>query len=576
MAHAMERSAGPRAERERRALPPGAWARLLPAALAVLLAVPTLRFGYIWDDYLFLAHRGDPNPLALLLPAPGEPFYRPVSQGLYFLLLGLVDPSSGAVAHVLNLLLLATACTLLTLLVTRLAGLRAGLLSGFAFAAMGATPSLVAWVSCVQDLLAIAFVLAALLLRHARREFAAVGCAAVALLCKESAAAVFPLLWGWDLLLGRPRRSGRGAFAASLVVLAAWIALHPALRLLAERGLSAGATGYVGLAPLDRGAGYLIRYATTFLNLPPASFAVAWPAWSLPVLAAGLGVIALGTWRAWAEPDEASDAPRVPLPRLALLAALFAVPSLLLPAFLIRHWAPYFACVPAIGAAMLAGPLLARRTRGAAFALLAIYLVLGVRYRGAASPTEAAWTEPVFAEAADAAALVRGRLRSLLPALPRGSQVVVSSASTGTRGIFGTLAYYHALRVWYRDPTIRTVTTRTWTPPAGPEFLVRITPDLDVLVIDPDARRARSATPHPPDLAEVDRPLVNYARAVAAAGDADRAIRIVESLARAAPPDRAAHHRRVIAAILAAAGRGAEADSVMRGLPATAEPIGEE
>jgi hypothetical protein len=121
-----------------------------------------------------------------------------------------------------------------------------------------------------------------------------------------------------------------------------------------------------------------------------------------------------------------------------------------------------------------------------------------------------------------------------------------------------------ALRAWYHDPSLRAVTTLKRRPGAPAEFLVRITADLDVLAIDPDTHDVRSATPTPPDLSEIDRPLRNYARAVAAGGESDRAIRILESLGRAGPMESRVYSERLIVAILLATGRRGDAERILK------------
>jgi hypothetical protein len=94
------------------------------------------------------------------------------------------------------------------------------------------------------------------------------------------------------------------------------------------------------------------------------------------------------------------------------------------------------------------------------------------------------------------------------------------------------------------------------------EVFVRVTRDLDVITIDPDRLEVRSSG-GAFDLREIKRPVMNYARAVAAAGDADRAIRIMENLKRDESGDVDAFTSRLIASMLLASGRRREADSVL-------------
>jgi len=540
------------------------WAALLPALVAAILALPCIRLGYFWDDYLFLAQGTGSDIPSFLLPDPHGTFYRPIPQAAYFLFLRMVDPTTGLLGHILNLAVLAGAITLLVLLVSRLSGPRAGLTSGLIFACLGAVPSLVAWISCSQDLFAIAFVLAAFLLRHERRDFAALACATAAVLCKEPAVAAFPVLALWDRLVGRPATRPWVQVAGYGAVLLLWVAVHPGIRLLVGRGFqSGGGTGYVGLESTERCVTYFVRYMTTLLNLPPYGFSKMPLDDRIPYGLVALLVLIAGVWHLDRRQGIGRTDSPIPVRRVVWIAALFGIPTLLLPALLIRHWAPYFACIPAVAFAMALGPVLARRRTAVRVAALSLFLFVGLRYRSAHAGSESAWTETVFVQAADAVKQVRANFRTLFPTFPSGSQVVISTASTGSRGIHSTLVENQALRVWYGDPTLRAVTTLKRRAGAPAEYLVRITTDLDVLAIDTESHGVRSATSRPPDISEIDRPVRNYARAVAAGGETDRAIRILESIGRAGPPEARIYSERLIASILLAAGRRDDAERIL-------------
>lgn len=547
------------------------WALFLPGVVAVILCLPCLPLGYLWDDYYFLTLRATGDYRSYLWPDPQAAFYRPISQGVYFLFLRAVDPYSGIVGHVLNLLVLVSAVTLLATLVARLAGRRAGIISGFLLAASGLVPSLVAWVSCDQDLLAVAFMLAAFLMRHERKDAGAVAFATAALLCKEPALAAFPVLILWDRLVGRPPKRERLHWVAYVSVALLWASIHPGVRHLAARGFMSGATGYVGVEHPERWGLYLGRYVASLLNLTPPGLTASW--WNERVRFGlfALAAMVSGLVLARPTPGEARPEKGIPLTRLALIAALLGIPTILMPTLLIRHWAPYFAFFPATALAIIAGPFLARRRGAVAAAALAAFLLLGVRYRGIRSAQDPVWTERVLVDAADAVRTVRTNFQYAVPSIPKGAQVVVSVSSTGVRGIYSTLIEGQALRVWYRDPTLRAVTTLHRAPHPASEILVRVTTDLNVIAIDPDNHRIRSSSASPPDLSEIGRPLVNYARAVAAAGDTERAVRIVESLAQTETGANRTYVLRVSAMIYLAAGRREAAQGILAGLPPLAK-----
>jgi hypothetical protein len=123
--------------------------------------------------------------------------------------------------------------------------------------------------------------------------------------------------------------------------------------------------------------------------------------------------------------------------------------------------------------------------------------------------------------------------------------------------------------VWYQDPTLLTIPTVRRRVSTAPEYLVRVTPDLDLLWIDPDRQSVRSAGPAPPDASEVVRPIVSYARAVAATGDIDRAVGILERLSITDRREGASSYYRILAAsFLLAANRHEEARERLSSVPA--------
>jgi len=453
------------------------------------------------------------------------------------------------------------------ILVSRLCGPRAGLLSGLVFASYGCVPGLVAWVSGSQDLLAILFVTAAFLFRDRGKNVAALACATAGLLCKEPAIAAFPVLVLWDRIVGREPQRPRFQLLAYAAVVVLWAAVHPGIHLLAGRGFRSGSTKYVGIEHPERWGLYFVRYVMTLMNLPPPKFNAPWWEERARYGFAALAILIAGLWNAGRARRSAESAPSLSLPRMAWIAGLFAIPGLLMPAVLVRHWAPYFACLPGLGAAMFLGPALARQGRLTAIAALGVFLLFGIWCRGIRGEGEWVLSEPAMVDASNAVRTVRANFEKDFPTFPRGSQVVASFGTTGIRGIQSALMDGQALALWYRDPTLRTVRTKDRRPGAPAEYLVRITDDLDVIAIDPDTMRIRSATGRAPSPAEIHRPVLNYAREVAAGGDTDRAIRILGGLNRIEPAELDGFNNRIIASMLLAAGRRGQADSILAATP---------
>lgn len=559
--------AGPVAPAAARGSDLAAWAAvILPALVAIVLCLPRVGLGYFWDDYVFLTH-AQSNPLADLLPVPGYPFYRPIPRWALVHLLLPLGTGGALAAHLVNLALFALSCSLLASLARSLAGPAAGLLSGLAFAAFGAAPALVAWASGSQDLLAIAFVLAALCLRHAGRPLAAAVAFAGALLSKEAAVLFLPLLVFWDRLLARePDRAGRNALFSGTAALV-WLAFHPAVRVLLSGRARGGTESYVGLARVGEWAPHLARYLLTLWNVPVTGLATPWPAdLSGPAaVAAALGLA--GLWLVRARGGRRAPVPGPSLRRVAGIAALIAVPQLLLVALLVRLWLPYFTCIAALGGALWIGVALARAPVGAAAFAYASILALGVWFRGMDVRSEPVYTERTFVQASHAARRLERNWKELRPELPKGAQVSLSIAATGRLGITQTMLTGRALRVWYDDPTLITVRPERHRADGRPELLARITSDLSVVEIDPDSLRFRWAGSDTLELQEIDRPIRSYWRGAAASGQVDRAVAGLLRLAARDGPDLSARDRRVAAMVLLAAGRRDGAAKLLAGEP---------
>lgn len=565
---------------------------LLPALVTAILSAPGLGFDSFWDDFFFLT-RAQGDAAAYLAPDPAETFWRPIPQGLYFRLLLALGSAGPLAGHFINLVVLGSCAALLASLASRLAGPRVGLLAGLVFAASAAIPSLVAWTSASQDLFAMVFLLIALHLRDSGKIAASAAATACALLSKETAAVAIPVLAGWDGLCGRkPARLARGALWFGAVA-AVWIAVHPGLVTLAGMGFQSGATGYVGLERPERWWEYLFRYVVTLLNFPIT--AVSWPlrlTWAAMLAGAVLALLLPARLEPLkAAESAATEPPRVPPRRLQVAAALLALLPILLPSLAVRPWATYFAAIAVPGFALLVAPRLARLAPRTAAAVLVAYVLLGVWSRGMDAPGNGrVLTEERFAHASRATRAVRDRFRALVPEMPRGARVLLSVAGTGTLGLHQSLQDGQALRHWYADPTLFTAqpewkrgavptgsptarATRTdgarGVPGSGApreELLFRVTPDLQVLQIDPMTSRFRGEGEYP-DREEIAKPIRSFARGLAASGSTDPAVWILERMATADSARLRSYDLRLAAQILKSARRDAEAEHHRRLAP---------
>jgi hypothetical protein len=537
--------------------------RLIAPAVALALALPGFRLTYIWDDFAFLA-----NWREALKPWTTDPFYRPLPRGLVFGLLDRLGPGSELVAHAINAALLALGIWLLEDVTARLAGRRAGFYAALAFATLGAVAELVGWASFVQELLAIVFVLAALRLELAGRTAWALVAAAAGLLSKETVALSLPViaLVRW---IARGSREGLWRRVCAFAALgAAWALIHPGFRTLLARGFRSGATSYVGLEHSGRWGPYLGQYLLTLVNFPVSGLAAPWPGnrngvtfLALAVLLAGLAAYA--RTRGGGEPRRGETAP-VPMLRLAVLAALLALPPLIVTATMVRYWSLYFAVPAALGSSMILGAALSRRSAAAAGLALAFFLVMGVWCRGL-DDTSMGWTERGLEASSGLMRDLEAEFRTLHPTFPPGSQLLLSTQVRSSLGVHTMLHEYQAPRFWYRDPSL--LVRHPWErePGRAHEFLFVIPPDQGLVEID-----TTSLQPANPMAGLPPQPLETAVRTYAAglfqSGEPARAIDI---LFRAPSTDAAiaSVHGRIAAALLLALGRDAEARQVLTRVP---------
>jgi hypothetical protein len=537
---------------------------LAPPLAAIALALPMLRLGYFWDDYYFLT-RAQRGLAACLEYVQGAAFYRPLTQGLYFLPLAFAGDAGAIASHLANLAMLALSAWLLAIVIARHAGTRAGLLAGLLFAGIAPAASLVGWASGAQDLAAILFFLVALDLHDRGHTAWAVIAMLMALLSKEAIGAALPVLVLWDLLLGRKPARVLVPLLAFGAVAVAWAALHPGIRLLVTGQLNEEPKSYVGFQNQTMVFLEWRGYWRALFNAPATGLGTPWPADRIAYSAAAwvLGVLALVLTRRAGHGPTGALTPR----RAVLLGALLTIPALLLPSLVVRRWAAYFVCIPALGTSIALGVVLARTEAAVSAFALAVYLALGLWSRGVHDPSGALLTERSFIDGERATRGLERKFRELYPTLPHGTQVLVSVAASGMAGIHGTLVDGQAARIWYNDPTIQVLDPERRMAGAPHEILLRITEDRDLIQIDPDIPSVRSSGA-PPRMPEIRVVIGTYARGVAATGDPDRAVRILLRLANTEPHLLVrSHDLRLAAMVLYARGDSTGAERILRSAP---------
>lgn len=432
---------------------PNLRSRLLPpllfAAGTALLYAGALATGFLNDDFLFLeeASRGAfPSPLEGALAN----YFRPLSRQLWFGTLARVFGTHALAFHLANFALFLLAAAFLYDLLRAFAP-RAGAWAGLVyFAVLPLQRVNLMWVSCCQDLLALAGTLAAIAAFRRGRDRLALLAYLAAVLSKESALPLPALLflWAWRAEGLRPAAALRrvAPFAVPLLV---WLAGEAALR------AGAAAPASLRLSPFSFLAAYAHLVQTLFGFENPLGLAESF--WRVaPSLGALLALGALAFVRpAGAGADEPPvQAPRADAFALAWLAA-FA-----LPIGPVAHgWSAYFYTTAAVGAAVFVAAHAAKLPRVGWVVAVAVALW----WHAAASAVPAfavtenawGWTSHLTAHYFTRGAALSARLRDAL-------HRVAPSPEHGTRFFFAMLPPFAgfqmgngaSIRATYADPTL--------------------------------------------------------------------------------------------------------------------------
>lgn len=535
---------------------------LIPALVATVLALPCFRFTYIFDDYLFL-HRVQPFHPSVLLPDPQSIFYRPISREIFFGLLSVLSPGSAALGHLFNLVILAVVVILFVRFASRVAGERAGFFAGVVLASLGALPLLVGWVSCVQDLLAMAFILGAFNLQLSNRTGLACATFVLALLSKETVITVLPALVGLNWILGKKPYGVVKQSAAYGTVALLWAILHPGIRILAQRKFSSGGAGYIGLDNPDRWVA-LWNGSLTLFNIPPTLAGISWPRGGTLCLLGAVGLLAIAVLLRSRFDSRDRGAQRTSAPGILLLSLTLAAPPLLLTSVLVRHWAPYYSCIPALGVAIGLGLALSRIPTKWAFGALGLFLCLGIWFRGVeidpGLPSERNFDPP-----SGALRRLEREFKSLEASIEPRAQVLLTILAQGRRSIHVHMYNCQVMRQWYRDPDLQTIRPERRVPYRPAEYLFWITPNLDVFEVDLRTLIPKTNGPKP-DYLEYQKTVRFYARGLAATGNTDLAVRILLGMPHSAAICREVDQR-IAAMLLFASADSTRARQLLVGLP---------
>ena len=264
----------------------GTAAAVCAAAIAAAAFLPTLAFGFVYDDHRFIEgnhNLASPSILGRAFTDPSCQTADGTDAGLWRPLRTLSFAFDRAVfrgaawgPHLVNLLLHGAATAMVFLLLRRIgASARAAFLAALVYALHPVQVECVAWISSRGDLLAIALTLAAIVLSLDGRSWLALAAGAAALLAKGEQAAVWPaLVFLAHLLAKRPVIDGlQRACAAGAVVLVSVAARHAAgAEFTQQGGLGLGAASATQIAGMlaHQAAHCVLPVGTAFdWQMPP-------------------------------------------------------------------------------------------------------------------------------------------------------------------------------------------------------------------------------------------------------------------------------------------------------------------
>jgi hypothetical protein len=434
--------------------------RRLPWWLGVVLAVlaltmvyaGALRSGFLNDDHLFI-EEARTRPLLDSLGDLGSlgNYYRPLSRQIYFEALSRIGGGHPLVFHGVNFMLFAFALALLGDLLGAILH-RRGVMAGILWYALLPFQRVnLVWISCSQDLMALAASLGAVALhRRGRTVWTAVAYAA-AVASKEAALPLPLALVAWDRIVqGEPaRRSLRRhlplfAVAAAWCALALWMRARHAAATKLSFSLDALPAAYAhmvqSLLGLEHPAGFL---ASLLTHAPPA----------LPFFL----LAPLSMWYAATRPGEPFT--RVPARSLVLFAAAWMALFGFMVWPVAYSWSGYYYTLAAVGGAMLVGWVLGRGDRWVWLALGGALLWWNAAGTGtrAFATAEHPWqwtsrlTSFYFERAAALADSMSAQLVRLEPRPPRGARFFFARLPSHAGFQMGNGAL---IRNLYRDPTL--------------------------------------------------------------------------------------------------------------------------
>ncbi len=457
----------------------------LASQYATALAIP-----FINDDYVFL----DKTRAAGFLDLWGFGdltfhWYRPWSRELHYWALQRLFGARELPFHVASLVLWLGVLMSFWALARRLSGPGAAAVAATGMAALAAWGVPLLWVASVQELWMLLFSLLTLWAWAAGRRGRATATLALALVSKESAAVLAPLLVAWSLLVeGRPPAQSLRHALPAILLTAVWALAHPLL---------GGRLWHPLPGPADAGGASQGPWAL-WQALSVAFNADALPrperGWASALLPGAIGALVLGATAGAGLAGAPAPRPRRPLLVFSAAWALLGWAPLLMPSL---GWHAYYALFGCFGVWNAVGASLARRPWAAVALVAALALMRPAR---ADTPSLDWGSEWYQRRAAEFIRAMRVDLQQAHPRMPPHARLFFVRVPSNVGFLAGDGP---ALRVWYGEPTLRAGYYTAFRPrgpgePAGPDLFFRFDSTagwVEVVVGREDVARARRANP---------------------------------------------------------------------------------
>jgi hypothetical protein len=428
-----------------------AW--VAPLLLAVVLATQyghALRVPFINDDFVFLDKTGTASFTSLWEPrALAFHWYRPVSRELPYWALPRLFGLRPEPFHVLAFGLWLGCLATWFALVRHWLGVRAAAIATAGMATLAAWAVPLVWAAAAQELWMLLLALLSLYALARGSTWLATAAFAAALLSKETAAALPAIALAHERILARrPAVAALRRVAPMLALVAVWAALHP---MLGGRLRHPPAPVEAGVA-VSAVAPELARTLLVPLGLdrwprPERGWAAAL-ATGLPA-ALALGLLVLWGARAGRGARGGPSASAIDPRRAAWFGGCWALAGwapLLLPGL---GWHAYYALLGSFGVWLALAVALARMPLAATFLVAALALV---RAAQANTPSRDWGTEWYQKRAGAFLEAMRADLMGKHPKLPAHARLYFVLVPSNVGFLAGDGP---ALRVWYRDSTLR-------------------------------------------------------------------------------------------------------------------------